>query len=137
MNVVRRFPPRPSPRRFLAAQAVVLAPAFAAPADDDALVKRGEYLARLGRLRRLPHYRRGRQVMAGGLAFKTPTGTIYSTNITPDAKTGIGGYTLEQFDGALRRGVAADGHSSLSSHALSLFSPRPRTRTYMRSMPMS
>jgi len=91
------------------AQAVVLAPAFAAPADDDALVKRGEYLARLGDCGAC-HTAEGGKFMAGGLAFKTPTGTIYSTNITPDAKTGIGGYTLEQFDGALRRGVAADGH---------------------------
>ncbi len=85
------------------------APAFAA-SDDDALVKRGEYLAHLGDCGAC-HTAEGGKFMAGGLAFKTPTGVIYSTNITPDAKTGIGGYTLEQFDRALRRGVAADGHN--------------------------
>lgn len=83
---------------------------FAAAADDGALVKRGEYLAHLGDCAAC-HTAPGGKSMAGGLAFKTPTGTIYSTNITPDPKTGIGGYTYEQFDRALRRGVAADGHN--------------------------
>ena len=47
--------------------------------------------------------------MAGGLAFDTPMGRLYSTNITPDQKTGIGEYTLARVEGALRRGVKADG----------------------------
>jgi len=37
-------------------------------------------------------------------------GAIYTTNITPDPDTGIGGYTEAQFAGALRSGVAKDGH---------------------------
>ena len=49
--------------------------------------------------------------MAGGLPLKTPLGTIYSTNITPDKKTGIGHYSFEQFDRAMRQGIAADGHN--------------------------
>lgn len=49
--------------------------------------------------------------MAGGLELKTSFGTIYSTNITPDAATGIGKYSFEQFDRAMRKGVAADGHN--------------------------
>jgi mono/diheme cytochrome c family protein len=40
----------------------------------------------------------------------TPMGAIYSTNITPDPETGIGNYTLEDFDRAVRTGVAKDGH---------------------------
>ena len=92
------------------AKAALLAPAFAATADDEALVKRGEYLARMADCGAC-HTDEGGKFMAGGLAFKTPAGTIYSTNITPEAKTGIGGYTLEQFDRAVRRGVAADGHN--------------------------
>lgn len=47
---------------------------------------------------------------AGGRAMKTPLGTIYSTNITPDKATGIGDYSLKDFDRALRDGVAKDGH---------------------------
>lgn len=45
----------------------------------------------------------------GGLAMETPFGTIYSTNITPDAETGIGSWSFEAFERAMRRGVARDG----------------------------
>ena len=47
---------------------------------------------------------------AGGRAMKTPLGTIFSTNITPDKTTGIGDYSLKDFDRAVRDGVAKDGH---------------------------
>jgi mono/diheme cytochrome c family protein len=47
--------------------------------------------------------------MAGGLAFETPFGKIYSTNITPDADTGIGNWTGAQFLDSMRRGVRPDG----------------------------
>lgn len=46
---------------------------------------------------------------AGGLKMGTPLGAIYATNITPDRDTGIGNYTLAEFDNAVRRGVARDG----------------------------
>jgi mono/diheme cytochrome c family protein len=36
---------------------------------------------------------------------------VYSTNITPDKDTGIGNYSLQDFDNALRRGVAKNGGS--------------------------
>jgi mono/diheme cytochrome c family protein len=48
---------------------------------------------------------------AGGLAIDTPIGKVYSTNITPDKKTGIGGYSLEDFDRAVRHGVSKAGYS--------------------------
>lgn len=47
---------------------------------------------------------------AGGLAMGSPLGVIYATNITPDKETGIGNYTLADFDRAVRHGVAKDGH---------------------------
>ncbi|MGV7206540.1 c-type cytochrome [Oxalobacteraceae bacterium A2-2] len=47
---------------------------------------------------------------AGGLPLKTPFGTIYTTNITPDPQTGIGAWSRDAFQRALRRGVARDGH---------------------------
>jgi mono/diheme cytochrome c family protein len=47
---------------------------------------------------------------AGGLKMGTPMGALYSTNITPDPDTGIGKYSLAEFDNAVRRGVAKDGH---------------------------
>ena len=61
-------------------------------AADVELIQHGEYLARLGDCAAC-HAAAGGKPLAGGLEFKTPTGTIYSTNIPPDVKTGIGGYS--------------------------------------------
>ena len=46
--------------------------------------------------------------LAGGVRFATPLGEIYSTNITPDIKNGIGGYSFDAFDKAMREGIAKD-----------------------------
>ncbi|MDF3839716.1 c-type cytochrome, partial [Cupriavidus basilensis] len=46
---------------------------------------------------------------AGGLALDTPFGTIYSTNITPDAETGIGNWSYAAFERAMREGIHRDG----------------------------
>lgn len=51
----------------------------------------------------------GGKAFAGGLKMGTPLGAIYSTNITPDPQTGIGRYTLAEFDLAVRQGIAKDG----------------------------
>lgn len=84
---------------------------FAVLADDqanDALVKRGEYLARAGDCVAC-HSVQGGQPFAGGLPMATPIGTIYSTNITPDKTTGIGDYSYDDFQQAVRHGVAKNG----------------------------
>jgi mono/diheme cytochrome c family protein len=70
---------------------------------------KGEYLARAGDCIAC-HSVRGGKAFAGGLRMGTPMGTIYSTNITPDPDTGIGNYSLQDFDRAVRSGVAKDGH---------------------------
>jgi len=77
---------------------------------DAQLVKQGEYLSRAGDCIAC-HTAPNGKPYAGGLGLDSPLGTIYSTNITPDKDTGIGGYTLEDFDRAVRHGVAKDGHS--------------------------
>jgi alcohol dehydrogenase (quinone), cytochrome c subunit len=69
----------------------------------------GEYLARAGDCIAC-HSIRGGKAFAGGLRMGTPMGVIYSTNITPDPDTGIGSYSLADFDRAVRSGVAKDGH---------------------------
>lgn len=83
----------------------------AAPADaNQALLQRGAYLARAGDCVAC-HTAAGGQPFAGGLAMQTPFGTIYSTNITPDKDHGIGDYSFEDFQRALRRGVGKrEGH---------------------------
>ncbi len=48
-------------------------------------------------------------VLAGGLALKSPFGTFYPPNISPDEQAGIGQWTLAEFGNALTRGVGIDG----------------------------
>ncbi len=86
------------------------AQASVATDKDSALIKRGEYVAQLGDCVACHTAAKG-ALMAGGRELATPMGTIYSTNITPDPETGIGKYTFSQFDRAMRRGIAADGHN--------------------------
>lgn len=47
--------------------------------------------------------------LGGGRALDTAFGVFHMPNISPDPKTGIGNWTLEQFDRALREGVGPDG----------------------------
>ncbi len=79
-----------------------------APADSN-LIKQGEYLARAGDCVACHTNGKAGKPFAGGLPMETPIGTIYSTNITPDKEHGIGGYTFEEFDDAVRKGVRKDG----------------------------
>src|SRR5438477_3878438 len=46
---------------------------------------------------------------AGGKRIDTPFGAIYSPNLTPDHETGIGGWSDQDFHGALRYGKDPDG----------------------------
>ncbi len=47
--------------------------------------------------------------LGGGHALKTPFGTFYVPNITPDKDTGIGGWSDEDFIVAMTEGVSPDG----------------------------
>lgn len=47
--------------------------------------------------------------LAGGRRLKTPFGDFYSPNITPDPEHGIGRWSEDDFQRALRDGVAPDG----------------------------
>jgi mono/diheme cytochrome c family protein len=72
------------------------------------LVARGEVLAGAGYCSTC-HTAKGGQPFAGGYPMKTSFGAIYSTNITPDPKTGIGSWSEAAFSRALREGVARNG----------------------------
>jgi mono/diheme cytochrome c family protein len=87
-----------------------IAPIDPPPANsfDPGLVTRGAELAALGDCD-VCHTAPGGREFAGGLGIPTPFGTIYSTNITPDADTGIGQWSEAAFQRALRHGVARDG----------------------------
>jgi len=72
------------------------------------LIARGAYLARVGNCAAC-HTQRGGSAYAGGLGLATPFGTVYSSNLTPDAQTGIGGWSSADFWRALHHGRSRDG----------------------------
>jgi mono/diheme cytochrome c family protein len=76
---------------------------------DPALVQRGQQLASAGDCNSC-HSTGDGPSYAGGVALQTPFGVIHGTNITPDARTGIGGWSEAAFRRALREGVSRDGH---------------------------
>ncbi len=55
------------------------------------------------------HTEAGGAPMAGGPALRTPFGTFYGPNITPDREHGIGKWSDADFIRALREGVSPDG----------------------------
>jgi mono/diheme cytochrome c family protein len=67
-----------------------------APASIKEPLARGEYLARAADCIAC-HTLPGGQPFSGGVAFKTPFGTIYSSNITADKETGIGTWSDDDF----------------------------------------
>jgi mono/diheme cytochrome c family protein len=80
-------------------------PAELASAD---VVARGRYLTDAADCQAC-HTVPGGTPFAGGRAFKTSFGTLYSPNITPDAATGIGSWSDAEFLRALHEGVNRDG----------------------------
>jgi len=71
-------------------------------------IDRGQVMAGIGNCQSC-HTTDPDQPYAGGLAFETEFGTLYSTNITPDPDTGIGQWSQEAFNRAMREGVSRDG----------------------------
>ncbi len=105
----------PGPMAFAGGSTVALADYHGAdptgvPAEltNADLIKRGEYLARAADCE-VCHTAPGGSAFAGGLAIPLPFGTLYSTNITADKETGIGGYTDADFLNAVQRGIRKDG----------------------------
>jgi mono/diheme cytochrome c family protein len=76
--------------------------------DASSQVERGRYLAVLADCTGC-HTAPGGESFAGGRPIETPFGKVVAANITPDRDTGIGNWTDEQFDVAVRLGRAADG----------------------------
>jgi mono/diheme cytochrome c family protein len=76
--------------------------------SDAASIERGRYLAVAADCSAC-HSAPGGKPFAGGLAIDSPLGAIYSTNITPDPESGIGKFTLNDFDRAVRHGIDDEG----------------------------
>ena len=72
------------------------------------LVTRGKYLTQAADCE-VCHTREGGEPFAGGRAFATPFGVLYSPNITADRETGIGAWTDADFLRAVHKGIARNG----------------------------
>lgn len=100
-------------RYLLAATVFVLTPgsSFAGGADPQEFtqVERGRYLAVLSDCGSCHTVPGSNQPLAGGRPIETPFGNIVAPNITPDLETGIGSWSDEQFDAAVRGGRRRDG----------------------------
>jgi mono/diheme cytochrome c family protein len=72
------------------------------------LVTRGKYLTQAADCK-VCHTTEGGQPFAGGLAFATPFGVLYSPNITADRETGIGAWTDADFLNAVHKGIDNEG----------------------------
>ncbi len=74
----------------------------------DALA-RGEYLTKAADCVACHTVPESGKPFAGGVAFKLPIGTIYSSNITADPVNGIGGWSDDEFVRAVRDGIGKNG----------------------------
>ena len=84
---------------------------------------RGEYVLRLGGCVTCHTDEKNRGAfLAGGRAWP-PYGTFYTSNITPDPATGIGGWSTADFVRAMTEGVSPDGHPYFPAFP---YTPTPR-----------
>lgn len=83
-------------------------PATNATGQAAGIVARGAYLARIANCSGC-HTRAGQPVMSGGVAVTTPFGTVWAGNLTPDAPTGLGAWSSDDFWHALHNGQSRDG----------------------------
>lgn len=92
--------------------ALLLPVATQAQTDNKELVAKGQYIFSLAAgcachsdPKGTPH--------AGGRRFPIPFGTVYSTNLTADKETGLGGWTDQEIAEAVTKGVTRGGGRTL------------------------
>jgi mono/diheme cytochrome c family protein len=82
---------------------------FGAGSQDFAAVERGRYLANAADCGSCHTVPGSSHPFSGGRPIETPFGTLVAPNITPDRETGIGDWTDDEFDAAVRQGRRRDG----------------------------
>jgi len=106
--------------RGIIATAVLLYAASPALAASPAEIARGKYI--FGATAGCGCHTEPKGVAnAGGRKFDRPFGTVYSSNITPDTKTGIGAWTDEQIIAAIRLGRRPNGERIVPVHPFTSF----------------
>jgi mono/diheme cytochrome c family protein len=72
-------------------------------------IQRGRYLVTAADCAACHTRPDGGAPFAGGRPIETPFGNVVSANITPDKQTGIGAWSDDDFDKAVRQGIRRDG----------------------------
>ncbi len=103
------------------------------------VVERGRYLAAAADCIAC-HTVPGGDEYAGGVAFRLPFGTLYSSNLTADPETGLGGWTDDEFVDAVRVGMARNGRHLYPAHPYSTYAGMARNdvlaiKAYLASLP--
>jgi mono/diheme cytochrome c family protein len=101
------------------------APASAADQGSADPIARGRYLVDAGDCKTC-HTLPGGEPFAGGRPIGTPFGAIYSSNITPDPRTGIGAWSEEEFYRAMHKGVGHGGKNLYPAFPYPYFTRMPR-----------
>lgn len=83
----------------------------APPTQEDPAVTRGRYIAIAGDCAACHTDPHQGKPFAGGYALETPFGKLLASNITSDKTTGIGAWTEEEFDRAVRKGKGRHGEN--------------------------
>ncbi len=99
------------------AAALLAAALFAPPpisddlafSDDAEILARGEYLVTAGGCISCHRGAENEAAFSGGLGLESDFGTFYAPNITPDAETGIGGWSAGEFARAMKHGRSPGG----------------------------
>jgi mono/diheme cytochrome c family protein len=130
-----------TPLQYIAVALLFAAAAGTAFAQGDA--KRGQYIATAGGCIGCHTEERKEAVpFAGGRALKTPFGTFYGPNITPDEENGIGRWSENDFIRAMRFGERRDGSNYFPAFPYPSFTRTTDTDlrdlwAYLRSLPPS
>ncbi len=93
----------------IALSSVSLARAGDSDPQEFSQIERGRYLAVLSDCASCHTVPGSNHPFAGGRAIETPFGNIVAPNITPDPETGIGSWSDEAFDAAVRAGLRRNG----------------------------
>ncbi len=83
--------------------------AGASDPQDFTQIERGRYLSVISDCASCHTVPGRNQPFAGGRPIETPFGNILAPNLTPDRQTGIGAWSDDEFDAAVRKGIRRDG----------------------------
>jgi mono/diheme cytochrome c family protein len=114
-------------------------PAIAGMLKDPRVIAKGRYLTTAGDCASC-HTTRDGQAYAGGRMLPTPFGNIPAPNITPDAETGLGSWTFDDFWCALHDGIGRQGEPLYPAFSYTSFTKVTRDDAiaifaYLRSLP--